>query len=103
MRRQIFLALLGLPLAACMVLGTAADRRVQRTPNFREGYDDGCATATSEGTDLRRGNIVRDDALYHSDKAYRAGWANGHTACSPSLTGKPQTPLNPNPGAGAIP
>ena len=103
MRRQIFLVLLALPLSGCMILGTAADRKVQKTPSFREGYEDGCASATNAGANLRRGDIVRDDALYETDKAYRAGWANGHAACSASLTGKSQPPLNPNPGGGGIP
>ena len=30
---------------------------------------------------MRRGNLVRDDSLYDSDKAYRVGWAQGHNAC----------------------
>jgi hypothetical protein len=78
MLRQITALALACCLASCM---TSADRKIQKLPNYRLGYDDGCATATNQGANMRHGDMVRDDALYDSDKVYRAGWAGGHSAC----------------------
>ena len=101
-RHLLLLPLLSLPLASCVILGTKADRKVQASPSFHAGYDDGCASATNEGANMRRGDVVRDDALYESDGAYRAGWANGHAACSRlAPTGQSRGPLSdPIPGSG---
>jgi hypothetical protein len=100
--RQIFVAVAALALSGCMFFESAADRDMQKRPNFRAGYADGCATANAEGSDMRRGDTVRDDALYESDKAYRAGWASGHSACRNSAPmGQTNGPLSdPNPGGG---
>jgi hypothetical protein len=68
-------------LTGCMFFETRADRALKNQPNFQAGYDDGCASANGQGANMRHGNIVRDDALYESDKAYRVGWANGHSTC----------------------
>lgn len=89
-------------LSGCMLFETRADRALRQQPNFRAGYEDGCASANAEGANMRRGNVVRDDALYDSDKAYRVGWANGHMACSPQVAGgQARGPLQDvNPGGG---
>ena len=90
-RRIAVLALASL-LMSCM---TSADRKIQKLPDYRLGYDDGCATATNQGANMRRGDMVRDDSLYDSDKAYRAGWASGHSACSRMApTGQANGPLS---------
>jgi hypothetical protein len=70
-----------LMLTGCMFFETRADRAIRQQPNFRLGYADGCATANAMGANMRHGDTVRDDALYEADKAYRVGWANGHSAC----------------------
>ena len=81
-----------------MFFETRADRNLRQQPNFRIGYDDGCATATNEGASMRRGDTVRDDAMYDADKAYRVGWAQGHNACRRAAEA-PGNPLyGPNPG-----
>lgn len=100
--RLVLLALSAFLLAGCMFFETPADRALRRQPNFRTGYADGCATATNEGADMRHGDTVRDDSLYDTDKAYRVGWANGHSACQRMApTGQSQGPLpDNNPGGG---
>ena len=102
-RPVLLAALSAFALSGCVFFETKADRALRSQPTFRSGYEDGCATATNEGASMRRGNVVRDDALYDSDKAYRVGWSNGHLACK---RGAPsgQEPANPlkdqNPGGG---
>lgn len=78
--RLLVLALATL-LSGCIFFESSADRNLRKQPNFHAGYDDGCATANAEGANMRRGDAVRDDALYEVDKAYRVGWAQGHNAC----------------------
>ena len=89
-------------LSGCMFFESSADRQLRHQPNFRVGYEDGCATATNEGANMRHGDTIKDDALYESDKAYRSGWATGHGACRRMApTGQSQGPLtDANPGAG---
>ncbi len=89
-------------LSGCMFFESKADRQLRHQPNFRVGYEDGCATATNEGANMRYGDSVRDDALYESDKAYRSGWATGHGACRRMApTNQSQGPLpDANPGVG---
>ena len=47
--------------------------RHTRSPSFKDGYADGCAAATTQGSDFRAGP-ERDEAIYKSDSVYRAGW-----------------------------
>src|SRR5215467_11874473 len=103
MLRTLSLVLLSAALlGGCMFFETPADRNLRKQPNFRVGYEDGCATATNEGANMRYGDTVRDDALYESDQAYRSGWATGHGACRRMApTGQSQGPLpDAIPGAG---
>lgn len=89
-------------LSGCIFFESKADRNLQRQPNWHAGYDDGCATANAEGASMRRGDTVRDDALYEADKAYRVGWAQGHNSCRRMApTGQSQGPLpDVQPGGG---
>jgi len=91
-----------LMLSGCMFFETRADRAIRQQPNYRLGYDDGCATANAMGANMRRGDTVRDDSLYEADKAYRVGWANGHSACRRMApTSQSQGPLQDvSPGGG---
>ncbi len=99
---RLFLLAMTLPLAGCIFFESKAERNLQRQPGYRAGYGDGCATANAEGANMRRGDTVRDDALYEVDKAYRVGWAQGHNACRRMApTGQSQGPLpDVQPGGG---
>lgn len=98
----LLVALSALTLSGCVFFETRADRNLRKQPNWRAGYEDGCATANAEGANMRRGDTVRDDALYDADKAYRVGWANGHSACQRMApTNQGAGPLSdPMPGVG---
>jgi hypothetical protein len=100
--RLLLVALSAFVLSGCMFFGTRADRNLRKQPSYHVGYDDGCASANNEGANMRRGDAVRDDSLYQSDKAYRIGWSNGHAACR--RLGEPERTQNPlsdmNPGGG---
>ncbi|HVV64306.1 MAG TPA: hypothetical protein VHC42_02470 [Rhizomicrobium sp.] len=98
----LLLPLLTLSLAGCMLFETQASRNLRKTPTYRQGYEDGCASANAEGADMRHGDIARDDALYDTDKGYHAGWATGHSACGRMApTGQSEGVLQDrNPGGG---
>jgi hypothetical protein len=86
-----------LSLAGCgFIFESRAERATRNSPNFRSGYSDGCATANAQGTNFGRA-MTRDDALYRSDRAYRAGWAAGVSACQSTLARQPGTPSTPIP------
>ena len=92
-----------LALAACGLFPSAAERAVQKSPDFRAGYSDGCAAASVTGANPREGPY-RDEALYRVSQAYRAGWGNGYSVCRREGVGaEPSSPLdssvlNPSPG-----
>ena len=68
--------------SGCIFFSSPRDRAIRRSPSFKDGYADGCAAATTQGSDFRAGP-ERDEALYKSDSVYRAGWANGYQTCNP--------------------
>jgi len=68
--------------SACMLFPSAKDRAMRNSPAFKQGYGDGCAAAATSSSNYREGPY-RDEALYQSDAAYRAGWANGYQTCRP--------------------
>ncbi|HEX3429293.1 MAG TPA: hypothetical protein VHT03_00270 [Rhizomicrobium sp.] len=70
-------AALLLSASGCTVFGNSA---LQKDPNFREGYQDGCAAATNQGSDLRD-RPVGDKQLYANDETYRQGWSSGFQTC----------------------
>ena len=90
------LGIAALALTGCAVLGDSGDRALRSNPSFRQGYEDGCASATDQGADLR-GRPDGDPELYKGDDVYRAGWSNGYQTCR-------RTDLNPGvaPENGAI-
>jgi hypothetical protein len=100
--RFAFVVTSALMLTGCMFFETRGDRALRQQPNFRLGYNDGCATSNAQGANMRHGDTVRDDALYDADKAYRVGWANGHAACTRMApTSQSQGPLQDvSPGGG---
>jgi hypothetical protein len=86
--RKLLLTLLFLPATGCMVFGSAKDRALRNQPDFKEGYEDGCAAATAQGADLRD-RPVGDKALYANNATYRKGWSSGFQTCR-------RTDLEPN-------
>jgi hypothetical protein len=96
LRRAALMGLVSVVAAGC-IFPSARDKALRRTPSFRAGYSDGCAAATAQGSNYREGPY-RDEALYQSDEAYRAGWSNGFGTCRPAQPGN-----SPLPGASPIP
>ncbi|MEI9995751.1 MAG: hypothetical protein WDM91_14240 [Rhizomicrobium sp.] len=80
--RTIVVVALSLALSGCIFFETPRERAMRKDPNFQAGYGDGCASANARGTDYRRGNTIRDDALYQASKPYRSGWAAGYSTCN---------------------
>jgi hypothetical protein len=72
-------------LTGCIFFESAADRQMEKSANYKQGYSDGCATVSSKSANFREQNDYRDRALFRTDKAYRAGWSAGYTACRPAL------------------
>jgi hypothetical protein len=79
--------LLSLTLSGCIFFESRQERAMRNDPNFKAGYSDGCASANAQGTDLRRGDLVRDETAYAMSKPYRSGWAAGHAACNNTYSG----------------
>jgi hypothetical protein len=115
MRRALaaaFLLLPLLPLAGCGLFTSRADRALQKSPDYKAGYQDGCNSAYGPGADKRQDdNTVRDDQAYASNKAYHSGWDRGIRACRstgynggalPGTTNSGPIP-DTNPGNGGIP
>jgi hypothetical protein len=98
-----------LPTAAIIVVGISAcgsagglqDAKLSKSPNFQQGYEDGCASANQQGADLRN-RLVRDPELYKADDAYRTGWSNGFSTCRTTNT-PPGTQPGANPLGGPLP
>lgn len=82
--------------SGCIFFPSAKDRALRKTPSFKEGYSDGCAAATTQSSNYREGPY-KDQALYQSDQAYRAGWGNGYQTCR-----APQN-LGQAPGSNPVP
>jgi hypothetical protein len=90
-------------LAACE---SPARRALEASPDYKAGYNDGCATAGSQGANSRQDSTVRDEAAYRGIPAYHSGWGSGFNACRMSQAqsnqpGQPGTPAMPGmPGMG---
>lgn len=94
-------ALLLAGVGACSSEGGPRDAKLRQSPNFQQGYEDGCASANEEGADFR-GRLVQDPTLYKADAAYRTGWSNGFRNCRTS-NAPPGTPPGSNPLGGPLP
>jgi hypothetical protein len=81
--RRLALFVLLLPLAACQ---SASQRALEKSPDFKAGYADGCASSGG-------GTLRRDDDAYRTDKAYRSGWGSGAGACRVTSPGGGQPSL----------
>ncbi len=84
-------------LAGCL---SASDRALRKTPDFKAGYSDGCASAGTQGANMRDTSLMRDEESYRTNKGYRTGWGTGLNACRPY---QPNGNMLPPPGQGPIP
>src|SRR5271165_14026 len=100
LRRLAALSLVAAVAAGCVIFPSARDKALRRSPSFQEGYSDGCAAASAQGSNYREGPH-RDEALYQSDETYRAGWSNGLQTCRPTQSNG--SPPGGNPIGSPIP
>jgi len=99
-RSQLFSRMAALAaLLALMGCESAADRAMKRTPDFRAGYSDGCASAGTQGANPRDTAPMRDEEAYRTNRAYRTGWGTGFNGCR---TYQPGGNMPPPPGQGPI-
>ncbi len=89
MRLRILIVLLP-ALGALQACTSSAQRAMQKTPDYKVGYSDGCSSASLRGANPRESGINRDDESYRSNPAYRLGWGQGFGACRQMAM--PQTP-----------
>lgn len=90
-------------LAALLTLlgcASASDRALRNSPDFKAGYSDGCASAGSQGANVRTNGVVRDEEAYRSNRAYHAGWGTGFNTCR---SYQPGGNMPPPPGQGPVP
>ena len=78
---RILLALALMLLSGCTLFESKAQRALRNSPDFKAGYNDGCATASTRGADPRDSGMIRDDAAYEGNRAYQAGWRTGFNGC----------------------
>jgi hypothetical protein len=76
---------------------SAAQRAQRSSPDYRIGYDEGCASAGAQGANTRQDSTTRDEDAYRSNPAYHAGWGAGFNAChlgqaQPTQPGVPAMP-----------
>ena len=71
----------GLAAAALLLCACTTDaEQLAGEPNYGRGYGDGCQTAAERNKSFST-KVFRDDALFDSDKGYRAGWRYGYQNC----------------------
>lgn len=75
--RLCLAVLLAAGLSAC---ATEDSAKLAEEPNYGLGYSDGCQTATERDKSFST-KTVRDEALFDSDKGYKAGWRQGYLSC----------------------
>ena len=103
MKKALAIITMSLLLAGCGLFASPRERAEARTPEYRQGYDDGCAAAGATGVNPRE-KPFRDEAMYKSNHAYHAGWSSGFSSCrNMNNNSTPGSPLddrifNPNPG-----
>ncbi|HEY4112941.1 MAG TPA: hypothetical protein VGM17_02675 [Rhizomicrobium sp.] len=90
---KLVILLFATSLSACGLIASPQQKAEARTPNYRAGYDDGCAAASTEGANPRA-KPYRDEALFNTNHAYHAGWVSGFGTCRNPGTGS-------NTGAGS--
>jgi len=80
MRKPFLLLLLPPLLAGCALFESRATRAMRASPDYRAGYQDGCASAQSSANP-RADTQRRDDEAFSGSPAYRMGWGEGLGAC----------------------
>lgn len=78
---------------------SAHDRALEKTENYRVGYDEGCAAATAAGTSYDNATI-RNEEAYSASEAYRLGWNHGRAACRRATPGAERDRSMSLPGPG---
>jgi hypothetical protein len=72
-----FLAASSIGLAGCI---TPIDPIILESPEYKEGYVDGCTTAQNRQNGFGS-KITRNEAAFDGIEAYQIGWSNGFGAC----------------------
>ncbi|HEY2836840.1 MAG TPA: hypothetical protein VGI89_09740, partial [Rhizomicrobium sp.] len=91
---SVFALISALALSGCE---SAAERAMKKSPDFKAGYSDGCASAGTQGANFRDTSLSRDEEAYRGNKAYRSGWGTGFNACR---VYQPSGNMPPPPGQG---
>ena len=95
--RPLAALILLLPLlAGCSLFESRATRALRASPDYRAGYQDGCASSNSSANP-RADTQVRDRDAYAGNAAYRRGWNEGYGGCRSTTM---QTQGNPMAGGG---
>jgi hypothetical protein len=81
-------------LSGCVVFESRQDRALEKTAEFKDGYSDGCATASTKSANYAESNMVRDDTLFRTNRGYRQGWSAGYAGCRP-IVGPPEPQNGP--------
>lgn len=79
----LLLPLLALCLSGCALFESRETRALRRSPDYRAGYSDGCASASSVSANPRANMERRDEGAFDGNRAYRLGWQEGRGACRP--------------------
>jgi len=87
-------------LSALSACESAPDRALRNSPDFKAGYSDGCASAGTQGANMRDTSPQQDEEAYRANPAYRTGWGTGFNTCRGY---QPSGNMPPPPGQGPIP
>jgi hypothetical protein len=97
MTRTVIALFLSLPLfTGCALFESKATRAMRASPDYKVGYGDGCASASTPSANPRADTRQRDEDAYAGNPAYRTGWGEGFGACR----GVAQMRNNPIAGGG---
>ena len=86
MHRLLCLILAMLALTGCSLFESRATRALRNSPDYQAGYGDGCSSAGGPDASHRNSDR-RDDEAYKANRAYRAGFGAGLSACRPHTVG----------------
>jgi hypothetical protein len=107
MRLHTLPVLLLLPLAGCGLFADRQSRALRASPDYKAGYSDGCASAGGQDANMRGEDQIKDEALFRTSQAYRAGWSGGLGACRRGRAAPAARQNGPipdiMPGGGALP
>jgi hypothetical protein len=79
--RALSCLILCLSLCGCGLFESPAQRAMRNSPDYKAGYSDGCASASTSGANPRDTSLVRDEEAYRTIPAYRSGWGTGFNGC----------------------